>query len=144
VRSSESLIPPSLVAAYRKTQYRVLDPSGAFVLCLDVPSQSLLSLYQQHDANCAVFITAWNPFSEERTRVANERAQQNLAVALDALNCVVIPGFGDDPSGIWPGEPSLLALGINRRYAEQLGRKFGQNAIVWAGIEAIPRLILLR
>jgi len=35
-------------------------------------------------------------------------------------------------------------LGISQGDAEAMGRKYGQNAIVWAEDDAVPQLILLR
>ncbi len=55
----------------------------------------------------------------------------------------IIEGMGIDPSGKWPAEKSFLALGLDLETSRALGREFGQNAIVWAGADAIPRLILL-
>jgi hypothetical protein len=34
--------------------------------------------------------------------------------------------------------------GLTRTAAQQLGRQFEQNAIIWADADAIPELILLR
>lgn len=56
----------------------------------------------------------------------------------------IIKGESHDPSGAWPEEKSFLALGLDLETSQVLGREFGQNAIVWAGADAIPRLILLR
>lgn len=56
----------------------------------------------------------------------------------------IIEGEGLDSSGKWPAEKSFLALGLDLETSSALGREFGQNAIVWAGVDAIPRLILLR
>lgn len=56
----------------------------------------------------------------------------------------IIKGESRDPSGAWPEEKSFLALGLDLETSQVLGREFGQNAIVWAGADAIPRLILLR
>ncbi|SHL69343.1 Protein of unknown function [Nitrosospira sp. Nsp11] len=56
----------------------------------------------------------------------------------------IIEGEGFDPCGKWPAEKSFLALGLDLKESSALGKEFGQNAIVWAGADAIPRLILLR
>jgi len=34
--------------------------------------------------------------------------------------------------------------GLARAAAQELGRQFQQNAIIWAGADAVPELILLR
>ena len=38
----------------------------------------------------------------------------------------------------------VLSLGISLELGSQIGTKYGQNAIVWAGSDAIPKLVLLR
>jgi hypothetical protein len=63
---------------------------------------------------------------------------------LSASGLAFVEGVGNDPSNIWPGERSFLVLGLVPEAAKSLGAQFGQNAIVWSGADAIPRLILLR
>ncbi|WP_366510990.1 DUF3293 domain-containing protein [Yoonia sp.] len=46
-----------------------------------------------------------------------------------------------DPSGEWPREESVLVPGISLERAKSLDVEFGQNAIVWAGYDAVPHLI---
>ena len=55
-----------------------------------------------------------------------------------------LPGVGQHPTNGWPGEPSVLALGVSRKEAVALGRQFGQNAVVWSGADGVPELILLQ
>jgi hypothetical protein len=49
-----------------------------------------------------------------------------------------------DPNGDWLQERSYFALGLDQSAAFELGAKFHQDAVVWAGPDAIPRLLLLR
>jgi hypothetical protein len=49
-------------------------------------------------------------------------------------------GIGDD--GAWPPEPSILVLGIEREAAVQLGRLFGQRAIVCGELGGLATLVL--
>jgi hypothetical protein len=51
--------------------------------------------------------------------------------------------MGHDTNSDWR-EASVLALGISLELGSQFGIKYGQNAIVWAGSDAIPKLVLLR
>jgi hypothetical protein len=57
---------------------------------------------------------------------------------------VAIPGIGVHPTGEWRGEPSYLVPGLSREAAEELGRQFEQNALIWSGADAVPELLLLR
>ncbi len=63
---------------------------------------------------------------------------------MDALRAHVIPGYGRDPTGEWPPEDSVLALGFNLEDSMDFGRRFGQNAVVFIEVNKEPRLILLR
>ena len=42
------------------------------------------------------------------------------------------------------GEASYLIFGLTLEAAKMLGMRLEQNAIVWAGVDAVPQLILLR
>ena len=55
-----------------------------------------------------------------------------------------IEGAGSDPAGDWPEEHSYFGLGVGLEDAKRLGVRFRQDAIVWTGRDAVPRLILLR
>ena len=49
-----------------------------------------------------------------------------------------------DPTEAWEPELSYLTFGISAEYARRLGSLFRQDAVVWAGEDAIPQLLLLR
>jgi hypothetical protein len=137
-------ITPELVAAYRATEYRVGSGVDAFVLRIDVRSEPLARLYAACGVRCAAFMTACNPHSRAQTTEANRAALARLREALGANAYRLIEAAGVDPSGVWPAETSVLALGLGLEDAKALGRRFDQNAIVWAAADAIPRLVLLR
>jgi hypothetical protein len=137
-------IPPATVQAYLETDYRVLG-DAPFTLKIDAPSAALAALYAATGASCSAFITAWNPFSEPaRHPLANDAAQRALRTKVAQRGLRIIDGIGQHPSGDWPGEASLLVLGLEREMAQDLGRQFRQNAVIWCGANAIPELILLR
>lgn len=138
-----SLIDSALIHAYRETQYRVL---GAFAMVLrpDVFSLDLADLHQALAVDCSVFITAYNPYSQAVDASANIRRQSELAGVLASRGFVVLDGIGTHPGGKWTAEPNFLVPGIALEEASAMGRQFQQNAIIWCGADAIPRLILLR
>ncbi len=74
----------------------------------------------------------------------NQAAMAGLYEQLSRQSLFIYRGESIDPSGKWPAEESFLALGIDLLVAKSIGRKFGQNAIVWMDSAAIPRLVLLR
>jgi len=85
--------------------------------------------------------TRWNPRSVRRSEGINRASQERLESELAAIGATLVAGIGEDPAGVWPGECSVLAVGISRSEAERVGRKFGQRAIVWSDESAIPELI---
>ena len=140
---SKSAIPLETIAAYRATHYRVIDQIP-FVLKIGRPSQHLQRLFREYDLHSAAFLTAWNPFSHPTSEADNRAAQARLENDISQNSLPVIAGEGVDPTGEWPGEPSVLALGLSLEAASSLGVQYQQNAIVWADQDIKPQLILLR
>jgi hypothetical protein len=140
---SVTCLPESLISAYRKTRYRVFT-SPDFELAVGQPSSALADLCRTHAANSAAFLTAWNPEGNLQSEPRNREAFARLQARVASHGVTVIAGFGEDPDGAWAGEESLLALGLSREAACDIGAEFRQNAIVWAGADAVPELILLR
>ena len=140
---SNSTIPLETIAAYRTTHYHVAN-STPFALEIGRPSQPLQHLFSEYDVNSAAFLTAWNPFSQPTTEVENWTAQARLECNLSQDLLPVFAGVGKDPSGEWPGEPSILVLGLTLEAASSLGIQYQQNAIVWADQDANPQLNLRR
>lgn len=138
-----STVADELREAYQSTQFKVFEPTR-FTLRIGEPSRDLANLYREHDVTTTAFLTAWNPFGEPTPQQENHRAQHQLERQLHMLAVTVLPGVGEDATGQWPGEPSVLALGISREAAISLGNEFRQNAIVWIGADRIPELVLLQ
>ena len=144
VPPSESLLANVLVQAYRATLYRV-DAPEPFVLRVDEHSPELAALLTAHRSSSALFITAWNPYSEPHSQADNEVGQRALKSAFAEENLApVFLGTGVDPEGAWPGEESFLVLSADFECAHRLALKFKQNAFLWAGHDPIPRLVLTR
>lgn len=132
------------IAAYRATHFFVCTAGEAFTLMIDVPSIRLQELYLATNTTTALFITAFNPFGQVQNEDANIAAHIALGEQLRALSKHVFGGNGGDPGGAWPKEESYLVLGIKYESAVMLGEMFHQDAVVWAGSDAIPGLVLLR
>ena len=139
----ESTIDPHVIQAYRETNYHVHGPHP-FILKIGTPCPELLPQYQASRTNCSLFITAYNPFSQQLDDTDNTPRHAALAATLAARDVVFTEGISQHPFNGWPAEPSFLAFGINLDEAKKLGRQFSQNAIVWIGADTIPYLILLR
>ena len=138
-----SEIPPLTIKAYLETDYCV-SGEPPFVFRVGVANESLAGLYRQFQASSAVYVTAFNPFSQDIGEVANAAKQAELAKDLNQRSLTFFEGVGKHPSGDWPAEPSYFVLGLSLEAAKALGEKYNQNAIVWCGADAIPELVLLR
>lgn len=143
VAEHDSILPPALIQAYRCARYQVQDGAG-FVIAVDAPSPALAALLSARGAASALFITAWNPRGVALDAEENRVRQQRLRRDLQARGLLAIAGHGSDASGNWDGEDSLLVLAVNLYTACELGRRHEQNAVLWSGADAIPRLLLLR
>jgi hypothetical protein len=141
--SVESRLPEELIEAYLKTEYRAVVDGAAITLRISAQSSGILSVFEQSKTDCAAFITAENPYSEPQTPAVNAERQQRLRNALSAMGIPYFPGQGQGEDPAWPAEASFLALGIDREASITLGRKYGQNAIVWVGSDGVPELLLL-
>ena len=169
-----SAIDPAIIAAYRESEYRVFakydganarntcnarDASDAnnanlcgqqpFVLRIGQPSAALQTLHQQAGLDSSVFMTACNPFSqiidEQDNAVRMQALKDELAqIESNRGGLSVFPGMGKHPVNDWPGETSVLALGLDLDCAVALGQRLEQNAIVWCDTRAMPVLVLLR
>ena len=140
---SESAIPAATINAYLAADYKVMAVEP-FVLGIGRASPDLALWFKFNRTDRTAFITAWNPFGEPASDSENHAAQQKLLAEIKALGLPYLDGEGRDPSGLWPGEPSLLVFGISLEVAKKLARQFRQNGFVYAGSDATPRLILLR
>ena len=140
---ARSGIAPDTIAAYRATDYRV-DASQPFVLRVGQASPELAALYASAGVGCCAYITACNPHSRQVDPATNNRRQAALAQELRHCGCVAIPGVGQHPHNLWPGEPSFLALGLSLDAAKALARRHGQDAFVWCGPDTVAGLVLLR
>lgn len=136
-------IDPTVVAAYRETEYRVQwDPP--LVLLVGTRNPGLRSLHERHGVASSAFITAFNPYSRELDAAENASRQARLAAELSRRSLAHIPGLGQHPSNGWPGEPSFLVLGLDLEAAKAVGIRWEQNAIVWTGADGVPELLILR
>jgi hypothetical protein len=139
----DSDIPRDTIQAYLETHYHVRG-NAPTTLKIGETNATLAVLHRAADVECSAFVTAFNPFSGEQPADVNAARQQELARVLAQRGLTTIDGLGEHPTNGWDGEASFLALGLALDDAIQLGKQHGQNAIVWAGIDAMPQLILLR
>lgn len=133
----------ALVSAYRATRYRVFG-AAPFEMSVDRRCAPLQALMREAGARGAAFVTAWNPHGETQPPALNRERQDALRDTLRERGLHFIEGFGAHAQDERRGEDSLLVLRLDRLAACMLGETLGQNAILWSGSNAIPRLVLLR
>ena len=139
----KSDLPRPLIQAYRETHFRVGAPFD-FTMLVNQHSQSLASVHDRFGAKASAFITACNPLGAELTVDENDIRQRSFAAELTNRGLIYFEGVGQHPTGDWLGENSFLIIGLELENAKELARQMEQNALVWAGRDAVPRLILLR
>lgn len=140
---SDSEIPKDIIQAYLETHYHVHGGTPP-TQKVGEANPVLAALHDTDGVACSAFITACNPFSEQREPACNLERQRALAHTLQQRGFRFIGGIGQHPVNGWPGEESFLTLGLALDDAKALGTQFGQNAIVRSGADAMPQLILLR
>ena len=139
----DTSIDKKLLESYESANYHI-DASPGFILKIGQYSPELHSIYEASHKKKAAFITAYNPASVELSNEENKERNQQLEEKIQALHLDYIHGEGKCDENEWSGEESFLIFGINQKEAIELGKEFGQNAIIWIGEKAIPELLLLK
>lgn len=135
--------PQELIAAYTTTHYEAQTPTGLITLRIGEKSPALAELLSRAALDTAAYVTVWNPGSVAQSDEDNASAHARLVREIESRACPYYTGYGRDPSGLWPTEHSLLILGLSAKDACDLGRRFGQAAVVVSDATAIARLMWL-
>ena len=116
----------TLLAAYRATTYRVrLARGGWAAIGIDAPlPQELVVLVGTY---CWSVLTAWNPYSELRSRADNRAAQHRLLGELKT--CCEAVAAAEGVGSSWR-EASLFAIGPEAATMDTYARRYRQNAYV--------------
>ena len=125
------VIDPALIKAYRQAEYEVQANPQHYILRIGEVNHALVEQMKKEQVTTAAYLTAFNPYGQQIGLEENQRAQKQLLVDLDLLSIHYLQGQGRDAAGVWPSEPSVLALGITLQDAEILADRYGQNAFVW-------------
>jgi hypothetical protein len=134
-------VSPDLLQAYERAEYVVFGEPD-LVIRIGELNPDLDDLMEADGGETAAFITAANPFGESQDEWENRLAMIALAQVIDG-KYPCYSGEGRDPKGEWNPEPSLLVIGIAREDAEDLGRRYDQNAIVFIEEGRPPELVVL-
>lgn len=137
---SDAHLPPELMQAFADTHY-IVQHELPFTMRIGQPCQQLKALMADHNALGAAFITAWNPFSQNLPVKENKARQNELKTNLKKRGLTCIDGIGKHPSNNWPGEASVLVLGLDLEASKSLARHYEQHAFVWAAGDGLPQLV---
>jgi hypothetical protein len=134
---------PALLRAYRETDY-IVHAGPDFVLHVDRPCAGLVAYYALRGIESGCVITAWNPYSSPLGDAENHARQQTLEEHLRRDGWQWVLAVGAHPSNEWAPEVGCFVEGMDIDTAVEWGRAWEQNAVIWCGADAIPRLQLLR
>lgn len=139
-----SVLDAKLIASYRETEYTIFVESQIIVVRIDHYSPSIEPLLSASSTSCAAIVSADNPYSQLQSADENVLANELFRDFLIQNNHRFFESLNIDPTETWLPEKSFLVLGLDLNAAENIGRQFKQNGIVWIDQSAIARLMLLR
>ncbi len=124
--------------AYRRAEFI----TEVQTLRIGAPHSVLDTWLREEGYACFAVITACNPRSIRLPTAINAARQAELVRLLTEAGAVFLPATGRDPSGAWPDEPGILLLDAPE-LGRELGRRYGQNAIVEGERGGEARLVWL-
>jgi hypothetical protein len=131
-----------LWAAYHATRFEAETPFGKASISTNKAHPDLDAIVERHGCASWCFITASNPGSRALDTSRNEDRNRSLRSDLYAEGAgPVFPGLGVPGDSGWTPEASFLALGVARDRAIELGRRYGQNAVVWGRLRERAELL---
>jgi len=133
-------LPPDLEQSYRDAHYVVFGAPD-LVIRIGEKSAELDAILDEEGAATAAYLTAANPDGMLHDEGWNQLSVAALHQVLADAGYTCYAGEGRDPSGEWPAEPSILAVGISRHEAEVTGRSYEQKAIVFVEKGKAPELV---
>jgi hypothetical protein len=138
--NKSSWLSTELLQAFSETHY-IVHHESPFMMHIGQHCPELKALMAEQNVLSAAFITAWNPFSQNLPAKENQDRQDELKANLKKRGLICIDGIGKHPSNNWPGEVSVLVLGLDLEAAKSLARQYDQHAFVWALGDCVPQLV---
>jgi hypothetical protein len=138
---SQMNTPAQLFEAYRQTSFLAETPTGTVCIRIGHVEAALEDLLEREGAKCWAYVTAWNPGSTSLSDEENRVRESELENEVRQAGYAFCTGQGVGADGSWKPEPSLLILGVQENEAKELGRKYGQLAIV-TGCKGSPAKLM--
>lgn len=126
--------------SFLRTTYIVHAPDGPVRLRIGAFEPALDRLLERHGAAEWTFITAWNPGARPLPRQENLARNEELRLLLRSRGFQPVPAEGAGDDGSWEPEESFWVAGLGADEGTELGRRFGQAAIVAGTAGDAPRL----
>jgi len=111
---------------YLAAHYRIELETGWHALKLNQLDVFLENWMQAHEAQNAAWITPFNPMSEAKPELWNQRQLERMASHIQGFEHY--PAESSDPSGAWPNEIGYWIVGIAPRQCAELAQQFQQRA----------------
>jgi hypothetical protein len=124
---------------YLSATYIVHDADDELTIRLGRGNAELDSLLKKAGAASWAFLTAYNPNSRPTDQHLNEESQSKLIDQLKLRGLRYLHGYGTGEE--WEPEPSIFILDIQREAAVEMGREFGQSAILYGQKHGEPELV---
>jgi len=129
------------IDAYRQTDFVVIHDGNEIAVHLGESSAALDCLLAEIDASSGIFITAWNPLSQEQSAEENAAAHARMAALFAERAVRVLPHIGRSRVSEW-SEDGFFALNLDPEEALTVAREFRQHAVVYAPRGAPTELLL--
>jgi len=142
-------ISAELLTHYFQAHYQVSYQGRSITFRVEEQNAELAQLLREQKANSALFVTAFNPYSQRLSDDENFTRNQMLELKLRHLNKRYFSGYGtggenaaDNRQHKWPKELSHLVLDIEKEEAQRWLHEFAQNAAVFIDNNGNCSLIL--
>lgn len=124
-------VTPELLSAYENTNYIVTSPGYETSIHVGELNNDVVLWLKDINANCAAFLTAYNPDSNALSDNENKQRHEELISKLKSTGIHFLDGYGKGLDTQWPAETSLLIGGSSRHEFDALAASYGQAAYVY-------------
>ncbi len=125
--------------AYTKTEYRFQD----YPLRIGHLHPEFDAWLEAHQYHNYAFVTPYNPHSKPLPEPENKARLHQLHHLLLLGNLTFAPAVGHDPDAVWPDEIGVFIFDLSPAEVHEIGRAFGQNAVVEGKVGGVPLLVWL-
>ena len=126
---------------YRATTFRVETADDYIDIRIGQQHAKVDAVLSRLGAMEWAYVTAWNPGSRSMGADENALAQGELVRLIRDRRFEFYKGNGIPVENGWVPEQSIWIAGICRRDAGEVGRQFGQNAIVVGTLGGVAELV---